>query len=364
MSAFKITTLLVVIATAFGCGEQLVEFPLADAAPGGGSDTGVDPDGPPDDANPGSAPRVISTSPSDADTSVSINHRVTATFNRAMNPATLTDTSFKLQRNLLTITGTVSYTGVTATFIPNTALSLGTKYVATVTTIAADPQGNMLATDHVWNFTTGSCSQGPVILGAAGNFAVLAGSTVTNTGATAVTGDLGVSPGTAVTGFPPGTVTGSIEAGSGPAATAVADLTTAYTVTAARTVCPIDIAGDVGGQTFLPGLYKSTSALSIATADLTLDAQDDIDAVFVFQIASTFLTSANRRVILINGAQAKNVFWQVGSSATFGAGSDVKGTVMALTSITLNTAAVIEGRVLARNGAVTLDTNPIVIPAP
>jgi len=147
-----------------------------------------------------------------------------------------------------------------------------------------------------------AASQAPVVLGAAGNFAVLAGSTVTNTGASRVIGDVGVSPGTAVTGFPPGTVTGTIHAGDPAAAQAIADLTTAIGDAAGRTVAPVTVAGNIGGQTLTPGLYKSTSSLAISSGDLTLNAQGDANAVFIFQIASTLTTTPGRQVILAGGA--------------------------------------------------------------
>jgi len=209
-----------------------------------------------------------------------------------------------------------------------------------------------------------SAQQASVDLGNAGAFAVLAGSTVTNTGATAVTGDLGVSPGTAVTGFPPGTVTGTVHAGDATAALAITDLTIAYNDAAGRNVDPVTVAGNLGGSTLTPGLYKSTSSLEISSGDLTLDAQGDPNAVFIFQIASTLTTTSGRAVILAGGAKASNVFWQVGSSATLGTTSAFVGTIMADQSITLDTGATLSGRALARIGAVTLAANTVVRPTP
>ena len=208
--------------------------------------------------------------------------------------------------------------------------------------------------------SAGPAGAQPVGLGTAESFAVLAGSTVTNTGPSLVSGDIGVSPGTAVVGFPPGVVTnGTIHSADAVAAQAQADLTIAYLDAAGRTPCT-PVTGDLGGQTLGPGVYCAT-ALAI-TGTLTLDARGDPDAVFIFQAGSTLITAPNSSVVLVNGAQPCNVFWQVGSSATLGVGSTFVGTILALTAITAQTNAVIEGRLLARNAAVTLDSNTITRP--
>jgi len=205
-----------------------------------------------------------------------------------------------------------------------------------------------------------TAGEAPVALGSASTFGVLAGSTVTSTGGTTVNGDLGISPGATLTGAP--TVNGTTHLADPVAAQAQLDLTTAYNDAAGRTVGAITVAGNLGGQTLAPGLYKSTSSLEISSGDLTLDAQGDANAVWIFQIASTLTTTAGRQVILSGGAKAANVFWQVGSSATLGTGSGFKGNILALTSITVTTGAAVEGRLLARNGAVTLDSNTVGIP--
>ena len=206
-----------------------------------------------------------------------------------------------------------------------------------------------------------------VALGSAGNFAVLAGSTVTSTGGTTVAGDLGVWAGTAVTGFAgippggPGTVNGAIHAGDPVAQTAQGDLTTAYNDAAGRTLAPVDVANaDLGGRTLAPGLYKSSGTLAI-TGNLTLDAQGDPNAVFIFQIASSLNTAAGSQVILSGGANAANIYWQVGSSATVGTTTVFKGNILADQSISLATGATLDGRALARIGAVTLDASTITI---
>jgi len=208
-----------------------------------------------------------------------------------------------------------------------------------------------------------ACSQNVVALGSAANFAVLAGSTVTNTGGTTVTGDLGVSPGSAVTGFPPGTVVGTQHIADTVAAGAMVDLTTAYNDAAGRTLCPVSVAGNLGGQTLSPGLYKSTSGLEISSGDLTLDAKGNANAVFIFQMASTLDTAAGLHVILAGGAKASNVFWQVGTSATLGTNSTFIGTIMADQSVSLNNGATLQGRAMARIGAVTLDASTVTKPA-
>jgi uncharacterized repeat protein (TIGR01451 family) len=204
----------------------------------------------------------------------------------------------------------------------------------------------------------------PVALGSAGTFTALAGSTVTNTGPTIVNGDVGVSAGSAVTGFPPGTVVGgAIHAADGPAALAQLDLTTAYNNAAGRNVAPVTVAGDLGGLTLAPGLYKSTSTLGI-TGVLRLDGGGNPNAVWIFQVASALTTASGSQIILQGGAQAANIFWQVGSSATLGTTSIFNGTIMAQASVSIATGAALNGRALARTGAVSLDSNTAINPGP
>lgn len=311
-------------------------------------------------------PTVTSTTPVDNAVNVSINKRPTATFSRAMLPSSLNASTFTLYQGATQIFGTVSLDGETNTamFTPNAPLEIDLVYTATITTGALDAGGVALLVDYTWDFTTSNCSQAPVVLGAAGSYAVLAGSTVTSTGATSLTGNLGVSPGTAVTGFPPGIITGVQNAGNSASAQAMAALTTAYNDAKGRTLCAVTVAGNLGGTTRAPGLYKSTSSLEVSSGDLTLDAQGDGDAVFIFQMASTLTVTSGRNVVLINGAKASNVFWQVGTSATLGTGSTFKGTILADQAITLTNLATLSGRALARIAAVTMSANTIVTPAP
>jgi serine protease AprX len=205
-----------------------------------------------------------------------------------------------------------------------------------------------------------SATAGGPRLGTADSFAILAGSTVTNTGPSTINGNLGLHPGTAVTGALPGTVSQTTYAASATALRAKSDLTAAYNDAAGRTAATT-APGDIGGLTLTPGVYRSGSSIGL-TGTLTLDAQGDPNAVFVFQAGSTLITASGSRVKLVNGAQACNVFWQVGSSATLGTTTVLAGNILALTSITMNNGVTLNGRALARNGAVTLINDTITAP--
>ncbi len=197
-----------------------------------------------------------------------------------------------------------------------------------------------------------------VNLGTADDFAVLAGTGITNTGSSVINGDIGSYPTATITGFPPGIVNGTNHAGDVVTQGAKTDLVTAYNNAAGQT--PVStVPTELGGTTKTAGVYDSAAGTFGITGTLTLDAQGDPNAVFIFKTASTLITAGSSNVNLINGAQPCNVFWQVGSSATLGTNSTFKGNILALTSATLTTGANVEGRVLARNGAVTLDTNTI-----
>jgi hypothetical protein len=205
----------------------------------------------------------------------------------------------------------------------------------------------------------GPCGQAQIPLGAAGNFEVLAGTTVTNTGGTVVHGNLGVSPGSAVTGFPPGKVTGREDKSNTAAANGQLALVKAYNDGMGRSNCPVSVAGNIGGRTLGPGLYHSSSSLSLSSGDLTLTAHGHSGAVFIFQVTSKLTVPSGRAVILAGGALASNVYWIVGSSATIGTTSVFFGNILAHKSISIATGAKLHGRALAHIGAVTLAGNSV-----
>jgi hypothetical protein len=197
------------------------------------------------------------------------------------------------------------------------------------------------------------------LLGTAQSFAVLGGSTVTNTGSSTIVGDLGVNPGKAITGFPPGLVSGgTTHAGDAVALQAQSDVTAAYVKLAGLPCGHTETGTDLGGLTLVAGTYCFASSAQL-TGKLVLDAKGDANAQFVFQIGSKLTTASNSSVQVINGAGSCNVYWQVGSSATLGTGTKFIGNIVALTSIALDTGAFVAGRALARNGAVTLDSNRV-----
>jgi hypothetical protein len=202
-------------------------------------------------------------------------------------------------------------------------------------------------------------------LGTACTFGILGATpAVANTGFSVVTGDIGIWPAASITGFPPGTFTGTEHLGDAVAMTAQGDLTTAYN-NAAAAAGGAALPADIGGMTLPAGVYRTTvsqPSLGI-TGNLTLDGGGNPNAIWIFQIASTLTTAAgNSHIFLINSASAHNVFWQVGSSATLGTNTTFQGTILAQASITLTTGATLNGRALARTGAVTLDSNPVNVP--
>src|ERR1700690_1239678 len=319
-------------------------------------------------SDPLSRPTVLSETPPNATGGVCPNNAlITATFSKAMNPATINTTTFTVSPNVM---GQVTYNSPTnvATLTPSAPLLLNTTYTATIATGAADVYGNALATNLVSTFTTSvTACQAPtaISLGTACTFGILASTpSVTSVGPTIVTGDIGIWPAASITGFPPGTFSGSEHLGDGVAMGAQGDLTTAYN-NAAGAAGGAVLAADIGGQTLPAGVYKTTSSqptLGI-TGNLTLDGGGDPNSVWIFQIVSSLTTAAgNSQIILINSASAQNVYWQIGSSATLGTTTIFEGTIMAQASITLTTGATLKGRGLARTGAIALDSNPVNVP--
>lgn len=317
------------------------------------------------------APEVVSTTPTSGENGVELNVPVTATFSVPMDPLTILPSSFILTHGSTTVNGIIVYAGNTATFTPDAPLLSGVTYTATITTAALDLSGTPIDGDYSWSFTT-RAPLGPTVvnLNTADRFGILAGVGVRNdAGFSEIYNmDVGIYPGlrSSVTGFPPAIIiNGAIYAADDlvPAGTpamllqAKTDLVAAYDFAAnATTPAPQTITTDLGGTTLAPGIYKSTSTILLQSGNLTLDAQGDVNAVWIFQAASAITTvgGAGGSVILAGGAQAKNVYWQTGSSATIGDFTVFKGNVLALESITMNSGAVAEGRMLARNGSVVM----------
>jgi hypothetical protein len=193
-----------------------------------------------------------------------------------------------------------------------------------------------------------------VNIGTAGDFRILAATTVTDTGVTLIRGNVGVSPGTSITGFATGSVLGAIHSNDSFAAQGEAALALAYANATARTHCATTVSGNIGGQTLTPGLYISTSSLAISSGNLILDAHGNSSAVFMFRMASTLTMTTGLHVILRGGANASRIYWIVGSSATLGSSTILHGNILAEVSITMDSGSKLHGRALAITGAVTL----------
>ncbi len=289
------------------------------------------------------------------------------------------DSAYFLQIDTSNTFGTMMYSDSTLKGIINTVTGLknATKYYWRVSVKdsmkngGARSQFSIVRSFTTWNVTP-TTPLLPVTLGLSGGFAILSYAGITNTGPTVITGNVGVSPlaGSYMTGFGAPNVVGTMYGvdATGPSGSvpfpsmltvAMGDVTIAYNDAAGRTVDPIGVSGNLGGRTLYSGLYKSNGALEISAGDLTLDAQGDINAVWIFQIASTFNMTSGRQIFLTGGAKASNIFWQTGSAATFGTTAKMKGTILAYTTITFATGASLEGRALARTAAVTMQSNTI-----
>jgi hypothetical protein len=321
-------------------------------------------------------PTVIATNPTNTATNVAINQTVNATFNKAMDPATITTANFTLTGpGATTVTGTVAYVAAskTATFTPESNLAPNTTYTNTITTGVTDLANNALATSFVWSFTTGTQIETNLMsinLGRASTFAIMATAAISG-GGNDITGDVGLHPGSAQ-GIPPSEINGTIHVNDQAIIVAQADLLAAYNEAVSRSVNAQTLEGNLGGLTKTPGLYVNSSSTGIsgtgANAILTLDAQGDANAVFIFKMASTLTMGTGTSIVLSGGAQAKNVYWQVGSSATLGTTSIFKGNILAAVTITVNNGAAVEGRLFAGSGggggAVTVQSSTITVPAP
>ncbi len=318
-----------------------------------------------------SPPVVSSATPANGATDVPINAKIAVTFSKAMDPVTVTATTFTLKQVDVALDGTVTYgdAGTTATFVPSAELPSNATLTVTIATGARDLAGNALVNPYTWTFTTGAtAAKGPaiVLLGTAGNFAILAKSGVSTVPGSTITGDVGVSPAAAtyLTGFSltadatnvfstSPQVIGKLFAANyavpTPAnlTTAISNMAAAYTDAAGRpTPDFLELGtGNIGGKTLAPGLYKWTSSITIPT-DLTISG--GANDVWIFQSTGDLSLSAAKQVILSGGAQAKHVFWQIAGHATFGATSHFEGVLLTKTDITLQTGATMNGRLLAQ----------------
>jgi hypothetical protein len=310
------------------------------------------------------APTITLTSPVNLATLVPLNSPVNATFDKAMDPATLSTTTFTLATSAVPavpVLGAVTYNAVNkiATFTPSSNLAASTAYTATVTTGAKDLAGNLLGAGikpNPWSFTTGTgLAPGAIALGTASTFGLMATSAITCVPTCIINGDVSLDPGTSMTGPP--VVNGSIHINDSVSAQARTDLLNSYNTAKAlppgTTIAP----GADLGQLYLtgipPGTYTSGSTMLVATP-LVLDAGGNANAVWVFQIGSSLTTNGTGNVTLANGAQAKNVFWVPTSDATIGTNTTFEGTIVAGRDTTATTGSTINGRILT--GAITAGT--------
>jgi len=322
------------------------------------------------------APRVTLTSPDDLAVDVALDANILASFSESMDPLTITDTSFTLQDELAGVLGIVVFddASLTGSFYPDAPLLPGTTYTATITADATDLAGNPLVGDYVWTFSTGAVPSAwvPVDLGSLSTFVAVSGAGLTNSnssGFTTLNGDVGLSPtATCLGDGSPCTATNPIINGTfyandpeGVAAQAKTDLTAAYIDAMARPVGTI--VNDLSGMVLAPGVYTSDSTMSIAVGGtLTLDAEGDANAVWIFQVGSSLTVNNNAQVLLVNGAQAKNVFWGVFASSTLGSNVGFQGSVLAGASNSVGTDSTVVGRLLCTTGQITLLSNTITLP--
>ncbi|WP_339886723.1 ice-binding family protein [uncultured Flavobacterium sp.] len=332
-----------------------------------------------DETQTSPAPTVVLTNPTNSQSNVARNKVITVNFSKSMEASTINASSFTVKQGTVSVLGTVSYSGTTATFIPVTVLAAQTQYTATITTEAKDSEGKALAADMQWSFTTSSDAAGlsAVALGAAGNYAILAKTAINNVPTSNITGNLGLSPAATsyITGFSltdftgyatSAQITGKVYAAdmvsptSTNLTTAVENMITAYNNAAGR-LFPDHVelgAGNIGGTTLSAGLYKWSSTVTIPTNVTLTGTADD---VWIFQIAGDLNMSSAVNVTLQGGAKASNIFWQVAGETTIGTSSHFEGVILSMTGITFQTGATFNGRALAQT-AVILDGNTVVQP--
>lgn len=336
----------------------------------------------------GIPPTVTVTDPLDNATDVVLNKTITADFSVPMDPLTISTTTFTVKLGAVNVPGTVSYVGSTASFNPTANLQSGETYTATITTGAENLTGTPLAANYVWTFDT-KAPLGPLapVLASVARFGIISGVGVSNNaGPSQINNlDVGIYPGarSSITGFMdvdggPGLISGgAFYASDDIAPPGVAamllqaknDLVIAYNQAAGATIpAPAVAPADLGGQTLAPGIWTSATTMLLQNGNLTLDAQGDINAVWIFQVGTAFTSvgsgpypsAAGGNVILAGGAKAENVYWVVGSSATIGDYTSFYGTILAFSSITMNTGSTATGRMLARNASVILTSTNII----
>lgn len=350
---------------------------------GGGGDSMTGSGGSGGSTTPPLAPTILATTPLGDAVGVPINRSVSATFSEAMDPATLTGATFTLTSGAgaIPVEGTVVYAGSTAVFWPLAHLASNGMYTATITTGAESSAGVGLAASHAWSFTTGdTVAPGlPVDLGMAGDHVILAKAGISTVPTSAITGNVSISPAAAsfITGFSLSAdatnvfstspqITGKVYAADyapptpSNLTTAVGDMEIAFTSASARAPDVTELAaGNIGGMTLGPGVYKWGTGLLIPT-DVTLSGS--ATDVWIFQIAQDLTVSGATKIVLVGGARPKNVFWQVSGLVDVGTTAHIEGVVLAQTSITLHTGASINGRLLAQT-AVDIDSSTVVEPA-
>lgn len=326
----------------------------------------------------GEDPTVTLTSPDDLATDVPLDTSVNATFSEPMSPTSITTSTFVVtDPEGAELEGSVGYDSLTdiATFTPSEELAPDTTYTVTITTETTDLAGNPLSEDEVWTFTTGAAATGVgqgIDLRSLSSFVAVAGAGLTNSnssGPTVLNGDVGLSPTASCIGDgSPCTITNPIINGTlyandpaGIAAQAKTDLTAAFVEAMARPVGTT--VNDLSGLVLAPGVYTSDSTMSVAVGGtVTLDGQGDSNAVWIFQIGSSLTVNNDAKVLLINGAKAKNVFWAIAASSTLGSNVSFVGSVLAGSSNSVGTDSVVIGRLLCTTGAISLLSNTITLP--